>query len=131
MGVAMSHRSLLSIVRCAGLALLAFIPCSLTVAGTSSSPDPDKIPPPASDEMKPLTDLDNTPRGGTLPGGTLPGGTLPGGTLPGGTLPGGTLPGGTLPGGTLPGGTLPGGTPPGGTLPGGSPRGGTLPGGPL
>lgn len=120
----MSHRSLLSIVRSAGLVFLACIPCNLTVAAEGQPPKPNR--PPASDEIKPLTDLDNTPRGGMLPGGTLPGGTVPGGTLPGGTLPGGTLPGGTLPGGTLPGKT-----PPGGTLPGGTPPGGTLPGGPL
>lgn len=71
--------------------------------------------------------LSNTPKGGTLPGGTVPGGTLPGGTVPGGTVPGGTLPGGTVPGGTLPGGTLPGGTVPGGTLPSSTVPGGTLP----
>jgi hypothetical protein len=127
----MSHRSLLSIVRSAGLVFLACIPCNLTVAAEGQPPKPNPNRPPASDEIKPLTDLDNTPGGGMLPGGTLPGGTLPGGSLPGGTLPGGTLPGGTLPGGTLPGGTLPGKTPPGGTLPGGTPPGGTLPGGPL
>ncbi|MDE3042965.1 MAG: hypothetical protein KGJ82_20670, partial [Nitrospirota bacterium] len=73
----MSHWSLLSIVRCAGLAFLAFLPCGLTVAAGGRPPNQDKNPPPASGEIKPLTDLDNTPRGGILPGGTLPGGTLP------------------------------------------------------
>ena len=112
----MLYRSLLSIVHCACLTILALLPCSLTVAATDQTPNPDTNPPASLEEIKPLTGLDNTPQGGTLPGGTLPGGTLPGGTLPGGTVPGGTLPGGTLPGGTLPGGTLPGGTLPGGPL---------------
>jgi hypothetical protein len=112
-------------------AVLAVLPCTFAIAAESQDPNRDANPPPSYDEFKPLTGLDNTPSGGTLPGGTLPGGTLSGGTLPGGTLPGGTLPGGTLPGGTLPGGTPPGGTLPGGTLPGGTLPGGTLPGGDL
>jgi hypothetical protein len=72
----------------------------------AESGNPQLHQPRQSEEFNPLTGLDNTPEGGTLPGGTLPGGTLPGGTLPGGTLPGGTVPGGTVPGGTLPGGPL-------------------------
>ena len=119
------------LIRGTWLAVLAVLPCSFTSAAESQDPDRDANPPISYDEFKPLTGLDNTPSGGTLPGGTLPGGTLPGGSLPGGTLPGGTLPGGVLPGGTLPGGTLPGGTLPGGTLPGGTLPGGTLPGGGL
>lgn len=119
------------LIRGTWLAVLAILPCSFTIAAEGQDANRDENPPPSYDEFKPLTGLDNTPSGGTLPGGTLPGGTLPGGTLPGGTLPGGTLPGGRLPGGTLPGGTLPGGTLPGGTLPGGTVPGGTLPGGEL
>lgn len=103
----------------------------LAVAAESPPPNPDKNPPAPSGEIKPLTGLDNTPEGGTLPGGTVPGGTLPGGTLPGGTVPGGTVPGGTLPGGTLPDGPLPGGTLPGGTVPGGTVPDDRLPGDPL
>jgi len=120
-----------ALLRCACFTVLAFLPCRFAVATDTQDPNPETNPPITYDEFKPLSGLDNTPSGGTLPGGTLPGGTLPGGTLPGGTLPGGTLPGGMLPGGTLPGGTLPGGTLPGGTVPGGTLPGGTLPGGDL
>ena len=126
--VAMWHRSLRFNFHVAYLILLAVLSSSLKVAAEGQAPNAaaNQNPPAALEEIKPLTGLDNTPQGGSLPGGTVPGGTLPGGTLPGGTVPGGTLPGGTIPGGPLPGGTLPGGTLPGGTVPGG-----TLPGGPL
>lgn len=120
-----------ALLRWACLTVLAFLPCKFAIAADTQDPNREANPPISYDEFKPLSGLDNTPSGGTLPGGTLPGGTLPGGTLPGGTLPGGTVPGGMLPGGTLPGGTLPGGTLPGGTLPGGTLPGGTLPGGDL
>jgi len=120
-----------ALLRCACFTVLAFLPCGFTIAAETEDPTREASPPISYDEFKPLSGLDNTPSGGSLPGGTLPGGTLPGGTLPGGTLPGGTVPGGMLPGGTLPGGTLPGGTLPGGTVPGGTLPGGTLPGGDL
>ena len=89
--------------------VFALLPCSLTAAADGQPPNQAAKPPNASEEIKELKGLDNTPSGGTLPGGTVPGGTVPGGTVPGGTLPGGTVPGGTVPGGTVPGGTLPGG----------------------
>ena len=108
------------------------VACTSSVAADTPLPAPPNAnQPPQYDEFKPLTGLDNTPKGGMLPGGTVPGGTLPGGTLPGGMLPGGTPRGGTLPGGTVPGGTLPGGTLPGGTVPGGTLPSETLAGGPL
>jgi hypothetical protein len=93
------------------------------------------LPPDAllGDEQKQgeLTGLENTPEGGTLPGGTLPSETVPGGTLPSETFPNETVPGGTVPGGTVPGGTLPNETVPGGTLPSETVPGGTVPGGTL
>ena len=113
-----------------GMFLLLLLPCHELMA-SEQTPNADTNQPRQYDEFKPLSGLDSTPKGGTLPGGTLPGGTLPGETLPGGTVPGGTLPGGTLPGGTVPGGTLPGGTLPGGTVPGGTIPNSTLAGGPL
>ena len=123
------HRTLLHVLL--SVMFLIALPCTWSKAADKPPPTPGADQPRQYDEFKPLTGLDNTPQGGTLPGGTLPGGTLPGGTLPGGTIPGGTLKGGTLPGGTVPGGTLPGGTLPGGTVPGGTLPSETLAGGPL
>ena len=98
----MSHRPRLSILHYMCLTVFAFLARSLTVAADDSPSHPDEKSPAASEETKPLTGLNNTPEGGTLPGGTMPGGTVPGGTLPGGTVPGRTLPGGPVPGGTVP-----------------------------
>ena len=103
------------------LAVLAFLPRSVTVRADDRAPARAPQPSGVTEETrKKLDGPSNTPSGGTLPGGPVPGGTVPGGTVPGGTLPGGTLPGGPAPGGPVPGGPVPGGTVPGGPVPGGT-----------
>ena len=48
----MLYRSLLSIVHCACLTILALLPCSLTVAATDQTPNPDTNPPASLEEIK-------------------------------------------------------------------------------